>query len=160
MLVSFFESFKYVGHFVPIAVLRMILGFKIFSKAVEHYQGDFLKQPILAAMINEWLPQSSAPAWYIYYMDNFVVSNWQIFSYTITYIEFLIGVSFILGFFIRPVSIIGLLLSLNFLWISEPNISAFYGVLIILFIVLGWLGAGRCLGVDYFFYKRKRGIWW
>jgi thiosulfate dehydrogenase [quinone] large subunit len=30
----------------------------------------------------------------------------------------------------------------------------------VLFLVLAWLGAGRCLGLDYFFYKRDRGIWW
>jgi thiosulfate dehydrogenase (quinone) large subunit len=31
---------------------------------------------------------------------------------------------------------------------------------LVLFLILAWLGAGRCLGLDYFFYKRDRGMWW
>lgn len=160
MLVSFFESFKYIGHFVPIAVLRIFLGYFYFSSALEHYSGSFLTHPILADMINEWMGRSSAPQWYVYYMESFVVPNWAFFSYFITYIEFLIGISLLLGFLVRPIALVGVLLSLNFLWFSSPLLSHYYILQMFLFFILGWLGAGRCLGLDYFFFKRRRGIWW
>lgn len=160
MLVAFFESIKYVGHMFPLALLRVYMGYYFLLQAMQRYEGDYLVQPRLAATISEWLPFSSAPDWYRQILESTVVPNWQFFAYTLTYFEFLIGLSFIVGFLVRPIALVGVFLSLNYIYISGSHsldLSKFH---LITFLVLAWLGAGRCLGMDYFFFKRKRGIWW
>ena len=160
MIVAFLESVKYVGHFIPIAILRIYLGYYFFDLAYEHYTGDFLTQPHLAAMINEWLPTSPAPDWYMYFLENVVVPSWRFFAYLLTYLEFVIGLSLILGFLVRPMALLGFLVCLNYLYISSPDVANLYRLCMAVMITLSWLGAGRCLGIDYFFFKRQRGIWW
>jgi thiosulfate dehydrogenase [quinone] large subunit len=160
MLVSFLESIKYVGHLVPVAFLRIYVGWTFFSTAWSRYQDNYLTQPRIADAITEWAPRSAAPEWYKEFLDRVVVPNWQLFAYCVVYFGFLVGVSFILGFFVRPVALLGALLTLNFVFNSGPEIVELHKLHFVLFLILAWLGAGRCLGLDYFFYKRDRGIWW
>lgn len=160
MLVSFLESIKYVGHLVPIAMLRLYLGWSFFMTAWVRYQGDYLSQPRVAASITEWAPTSSAPDWYKDFLDKVVVPHWQLAAYCVVYLGFLVGISFLLGFFVRPVAILGALMALNFIYNSAPDIVELHKLHFVLFLIMAWIGAGRCLGLDYFFYKRDRGIWW
>ena len=160
MIVAFLESIKYVGHLVPMAILRIYLGYYFLLEAIEKYQGDFLLQPKLAAAITDFLPNSAAPVWYKHLLDQVVVPNWQIFAYIVTYFEFVIGLSFLLGLFVRPVALLGAVLALNYLFSSSVELATLYKLQIAVFLTMAWLGAGRCLGCDYFFFKRQRGIWW
>lgn len=160
MIVTFFESFKYVGHMFPLIVLRGYTALFFLGSAYEKYDGDFLFRPRLAATINEFLPLSEAPSWYQGVVESVVVPNWQIFAYLFTYCEFLIGLSLLLGFLVRPLCLLGLLLTGNYVYMLSPAESQTYQLLLTVFLVLGWIGAGRCLGFDYYFFKRQRGIWW
>lgn len=160
MLVAYLESMKYVGHFFPVAFLRIYLGWSFFSTAWQRYQGDYLSQPRIAAAITEWAPMSGAPDWYKDFLDTTVVPNWQFFAYCVVYFGFLVGISFILGFFVRPVALLAALVTLNFIFTSPPEALDLHKLHLILFLILAWLGAGRCMGLDYFFYKRDRGLWW
>ena len=160
MIVAFFESFKYVGHMFPMALLRIFMGLFFIGSGYDKYNGDYLFEPRLAASINSHLPLSSAPDWYKTVVETVVVPNWQIFAYTITYCEFLIGFGFLIGFLVRPLSLLGFLISLNFVYLSSPDVSLLYKTYLAMFATMAWLGAGRCLGFDYFFFKRQRGIWW
>jgi thiosulfate dehydrogenase [quinone] large subunit len=160
MFVSFFESFKYVGHLYPIAFMRIYIGYYFLNLALVRSAGEFLKQPRLAAIIMDNLPQSHLPAWYANILQYVVVPNWQFFAYFITYCEFLIGICLLLGILVRPVCILGVLLMLNFIYAGAASAVAMQETFLALFIVMFWVGAGRCLGFDYFFYKRQRGLWW
>lgn len=160
MFVAFFESIKYVGHLLPLAFLRIYVGYYFLQNAIEKLEGDYLLQPRLAAAINEYIPQSQAPIWYAQLLEGVVVPHWQIFAYTITYCEFVIGVSFLVGFLVRPVALVGAFLSLNYIVLSAPSLGELHKAYLAMFIILAWMGAGRCLGFDYFFFKRNRGIWW
>jgi thiosulfate dehydrogenase (quinone) large subunit len=160
VLVSFFESVKYVGHLFPIALLRVYLGYFYVNQAVARYGSDFLSQPRLAEDASHWLPRSPAPEWFKTLAHDWLVPNWQAAAYAITAGEALIGISFILGYLVRPFSLLGILLSLLLLWTNDPDALHFYQGTIAVHIVLAWLGAGRCLGMDYYFYKKHRGIWW
>lgn len=160
MWVAFFESFKYVGHMLPISLLRIYMGFFFLSSAIEKYNGDFLFQPRLAANISQWLPLSQAPEWYKNFAEAVIIPQWQVFAYTITYCEFLIGVGFLIGFLVRPLSLVGIFLCLNLIYVTSPDLSLLYKAYLVVFATMAWLGAGRCLGFDYFFYKRQRGLWW
>ncbi|MGZ3723583.1 MAG: hypothetical protein ACXVA9_11660, partial [Bdellovibrionales bacterium] len=80
MLVAYLESVKYVGHFFPLALLRIYLGWSFFSTAWTRFHSDYLTQPRIAAAITEWAPTSSAPEWYKEFLDKVVVPNWQVFA--------------------------------------------------------------------------------
>lgn len=160
MLVAYLESIKYVGHLFPLAFLRVYLGWSFLSTAWLRYQSDFLTQPRIAAAITEWTPLGSAPEWYKEFLDRVVVPNWQLAAYCIVYFGFLVGISFILGFFVRPVALLAALVTINFIYTSPPEVADLHRLHLVLFLVMAWLGAGRCMGFDYFFYKRDRGIWW
>lgn len=160
VLYAFFESVKYVGHLFPIALLRVFLGYFYINQALTRYGSDFLDQPQLAEAAMHWLARSSAPLWYQSLIQTVIVPNWKLFAIGITFSELAIGVSFLIGYLVRPMSLVGFLLSLNMLWLYGPETADYYRTLIAIFLTLAWLGAGRCFGLDYFFYKRQRGIWW
>ncbi|MCB0739248.1 MAG: hypothetical protein KDC92_17190, partial [Bacteroidetes bacterium] len=77
-----------------------------------------------------------------------------------TSLEFGLGICLLVGYLVRPASILAILLNLFLIWISPPHMALLYKTFIAVNITLGWLGAGRCIGFDYYFYKRMRGIWW
>ncbi|MFK8139484.1 MAG: DoxX family membrane protein [Bdellovibrionales bacterium] len=160
MVVSFLESFKYIGHFYPIAFLRVYLGFFYLEQALSKWNGDFIREPILTEMIGQWMESSSAPLWYQSLANSYFSEYWQSLSYTFTVLEFLVGISFILGYLVRPLGIVAAILALNFLWFSNPDQGLLYKTLIATNISLAWIGAGRCFGIDYYFYKKVRGWMW
>lgn len=161
MLVAFVESIKYVGHLLPIAFLRVFLGYYYFNQALINWHGDFLSQAYLAEDIRNFLPKSPAPEWYKIALESVVVPNWQFFATGIVVAQFAIGLSYIVGYLVRPCSLIGMILGFNLMLALGPHQSELQSTfMIVLHFILGWLGAGRCLGIDYYFYKRRRGIWW
>ncbi len=144
----------------PVALLRIYLGWSFLQVAWGRFQGDYLNQPRIAAAITDWSPSSRAPEWYKDFLDHVVVPNWQFFAYCVVYFGFLVGVSYIFGFFVRPISILAAIITLNFVIIGPSISTDFYKIQLVLFLGLAWLGAGRCMGLDYYFYKRDRDIWW
>lgn len=160
MFVAFFESVKYVGHLLPIAFLRVFLGYFYLEQALLKYKGDFLFRPRLAAQAVESLPSLQAPEWYRSVIETVIIPNWQVFAYVFTGVEFCIAVSYILGYVVRPVALMGVLLSLNLLILSGPASEDLHKTFLAIHILMAWVGAGRCLGFDYYFFKRRRGMWW
>ncbi len=171
MLVAFIESFKYVGHLIPIACLRIFLGGYYLKHSIAAFQSDFLTKAYLAEDVRNHLPLSTAPEWFRWFLENAVIPNWQVFAISVALSQAFIGVSYILGYLVRPAAIIGVVLSM-FL-IGAIGVGTVNGAgnlagialqattfMVVLHLVLGWIGAGRCLGFDYFFYKRHRGLWW
>jgi thiosulfate dehydrogenase (quinone) large subunit len=160
MLSAFLESVKYAGHLLPISFLRIFMGYYYLQNAIEKFSGDYLIRPRVAAKISEALPVSHVPLWYKYFLENFFIPHWQIFAFAITAAEFAIAVSFIIGYVVRPMALLGVLLSFNLLMISGPVSEDFHKTFLAIHLTLAWLGAGRCLGVDYYFFKKRRGVWW
>ena len=163
MIVAFVESVKYVGHLFPVAFLRIFLGYYYVNQALLAAQTGFLARPYLAEDIRAYLPRSTAPDWYRNMLTTIVVPDpyWQWFAYALVGGQILIGVSYILGYLVRPFAIVGIFITVNsMLAFGQLPSEAQLPFLLMLHLTLGWLGAGRCFGVDYFFYKRRRGIWW
>lgn len=160
MLVTFFESIKHVGHLFPVVILRIFMGFYFLNTAIANFNGAFLNRPLLAEMIRDWSPASTAPLWYKGLLDAIVLPQWQLVAYCIVYLQFVIGFSYIFGFFVRPVSVLGFLLAWNFIYWTPVEMQDFYRLQMAAFTVLCLIGAGRCLGIDSYFYKRNRGVWW
>jgi DoxX. len=160
MFVSFFESVKYVGHLLPISFLRIFLGYYYLETALVKYRGDFLTRPRIADQIAEWLPASHAPNWYKIFVSSQMIPNWQVIAFIILGLEFAIAISYILGYVVRPMALIAVLLCFNLLFISGPGSEDLFKTFLAIHFMMAWVGAGRCLGFDYYFFKRRRGIWW
>ncbi len=162
MMVAFLESFKYVGHLFPMVLLRAFIGWFYLKQALEKYSGEFLFKPVLSYQLSQWLPQSNTPIWYKAFIESYVIPspNWIIFAYSITALEFLIAASYLTGFLVRPLSILGAFLCFNLAMLSGPEQEPFLLTFFVIHLTMAWLGAGRCFGIDYYFYKRQRGIWW
>lgn len=160
MLIAFFESVKYVGHLLPISFLRIFLGYFYLEQALLKFQGDFLTRPRIADQMAEWLPSSHAPNWFKIFASSQMIPNWQTVAFIILGLEFAIGISYIIGYVVRPVALLGIFLCINMLFISGPAMEDLHKTFLAIHLILAWVGAGRCLGVDYYFFKRRRGFWW
>lgn len=171
MLVAFIESFKYVGHLIPVACLRIFLGGYYLKHSIAAFQSDFLVKAYLAEDIRNHLPLSTAPEWFRWFLENAVIPNWQVFAIGVALAQAFIGASYIIGYLVRPAAIAGVVLSAGLMGAigigSANGTGNLTGIglqattlMFVLHLVLGWIGAGRCLGFDYFFYKRHRGLWW
>ncbi|MES3036737.1 MAG: DoxX family protein [Bdellovibrionota bacterium] len=160
MLFSFFESIKYVGHLFPIAFLRIFIGVYYLQEALIKIQGDFLNRPLFAEQVAEWLPSSAAPQWYKYFISAQLIPHWMTLAFCIAALELSIGISYLFGYVVRPMALLAIFLTVNMVFFSNPVQEDYLKTLIALHVIFAWVGAGRCLGVDYYFYKRRRGIWW
>ncbi len=160
MILAFLESIKYVGHLWPISLFRMALGYVYLSQAIAKFQTGYLLYPYLNESVRNGLGFGHAPEWYRSFLENVVMVHWKIASYSYIGFGIMVGVSFLLGYLVRPVSFIALALTLHHLWLSGPELSAYFNLLLGAHLVMFMVGAGRCLGVDYYFYKSRRGLWW
>ena len=161
MILAFLESTKYVNYLLPMALLRIYLGCIFFFDALDKIQGDYLKATHLPIEIAEQISNQGPLSWYReLFFGATQYSAWPICSHLIVYCGFLIGLSFWLGFLVRPMSILGLLLCLHNIAISSPIAAELHQAYFIIFLITLWSGAGRSLGMDYFFYKRQRGWLW
>jgi thiosulfate dehydrogenase [quinone] large subunit len=171
MIVAFVESFKYVGHLIPVACLRIFLGGYYLKHGIASFQSDFLVKAYLAEDIRNHLPQNTAPEWFRWFLENAVIPNWQVFAVGLAVAQIFIGVSYIVGYLVRPAALVGILFSLGLM--GAIGVGGVHGsgniigislqattFMLVIHLVLGWVGAGRCLGLDYYFYKRHRGLWW
>jgi thiosulfate dehydrogenase (quinone) large subunit len=160
MLVAFFESVKYIGHLIPISFLRIFLGYVYFGQALKHFNTDFLWKPRLASTLTEIVNTVSISSWSKWQIENWMIPYWQGFAFSLTGIEFAIAISYLLGYVVRPIALIAVLLSFAQLSFAMPGEEIPLRLLVAIHLTLAWVGAGRCLGIDYYFYKRRRGIWW
>lgn len=160
MIISFFESIKYLGHLWPVCILRIWTGFYFLNAGLGKWSGQFLSEPKLLAIVNSWIENPAMAQGYRGFLEHWVIPHWQVFSYAVVIGEIAVGVSFILGFMVRPAALGGLLMNINFLFAAGMSSAAINKVFIVIHLTLFLLSAGRCLGIDYYFYKRVRGFWW
>jgi thiosulfate dehydrogenase [quinone] large subunit len=160
MLLAFFESVKYVGHLFPVSFLRVYLGYTYLNLGLSTYYSEFFKKPAVLEQLKTGLELGLVPEWYRYVIEMAIMPNWKIAAIVVMVLQGLVGVSFILGFLVRPMGVLAIAMSLHAVVMNRGIAVDFSKTLLAVNVILVWLGAGRCLGFDYFFYKRNRGIWW
>lgn len=160
MLLAFLESIKYSGHLLPVVFLRVFLGYYYLLQALAKYRGDFMTRPRIAEQISEFLPASAAPEWYKFFVTTWWIPNWQTLAFIITGLEFAIAISYLAGYVVRPMALVAALLSLQMHYIAPAGMDQLSITFVGIHLTLAWIGAGRCVGIDYYFFKRRRGIWW
>jgi thiosulfate dehydrogenase [quinone] large subunit len=160
MFAAFFESVKYVGHLLPLSFLRVFLGYSYLQTALIKFNSDFLQRPRLAGEIAEALPTLQAPLWYKNLIEAVFIPHWQTFAFIITGLEFALAFSYLFGYVVRPMAAVAAIMALNQLILAGPGNDEFPRLLLAIHLLMAWVGAGRCLGFDYYFFKRRRGLWW
>lgn len=160
MLVAFFESIKYSGHLVPVSFLRIFVGYYYLQVFFTKFSGDFLIRPRIAEMISQNLIASQAPEWLKWILNTYMVIHWQGFAFSLLAIELAIAISYIIGYVVRPVALLAAFMTILMLYLSPSASQDFLKILLATHFAFAWLGAGRCLGLDYYFFKRVRGMWW
>ena len=89
-----------------------------------------------------------------------MVSNWQVLAFAFLGIQMAISVSYIVGYVVRPMALLAALFTFQMLYLSPAGSQDLLKILLAVHIAFAWVGAGRCLGFDYYFFKRVRGFWW
>lgn len=160
MLYSFLESVKFTAHIFPLAILRIGIGSYFLNQSIDKLNTNYLVTPQLARTLNELLSSSQASVNFKYLISEAIIPSWQFFAYFLFFVQLFIGLSFVSGFLVRVSSILGIILCTFYLLMDVVSITPFYQILLLNFIAMGFIGAGRCLGADYFFYKRYNGWLW
>ena len=160
MFAAFFESVKYVGHLVPLSFLRVYLGYSYLQMALLKFNSDFLVRPRLAGEVAEILPGLQAPLWYKNAIESILIPHWQTFAFGVMGLEFAIAISYLFGYVVRPVAVLAAIMAFNQVILAGPEHDDLPRLLLAIHLLMAWVGAGRCLGFDYYFYKRRRGLWW
>jgi len=160
MLQAYFESIKYVGHLLPMSFLRIFLGYFYLDLVFKDWKSFILGVGGYSDIFVEALNKAQIPAWYRLLLSEQIIPHWQVYAFIIIGLQLAVGVSYIIGYVVRPISILAVFLCLNYLMIYPAEREIFFKLCIACHAILAWAGAGRCLGIDYYFYKRRRGLWW
>lgn len=160
MFVSFFESFKYTGHLWPVALLRIYAGFTFFNASISKIEQHYLSTPALPTVLQQWLQAGPHNEAYVHFLQTYVLTHWQLFSYLVVTGEFAVGLCYLVGFMVRPAAVVAIFLNYNFLLAGSPPTVIINKLFIAISLCLFFSAAGRCFGFDYYFYKKIRGFWW
>lgn len=160
MFQAYFESIKYVGHLLPISFLRIFLGYFYLDLAFKDWKQFIIGVGGYSDVFVDALNKAHIPYWFRLLLSEQIIPYWQLVAFIIIGLQFAVAISYIIGYVVRPVSFLGVLLCLFYILIFTVEQEIFYKLLIACHVLLAWVGAGRCLGIDYYFYKRRRGMWW
>ncbi|MDZ4676040.1 MAG: DoxX family protein [Oligoflexia bacterium] len=159
MLIAFLESMKYMGHLWPIALLRIYIGYYFLSESLTKFKSDFLEQSFLQDILQRWWVEGMPPET-VTFIQSWILPHWQIFNYVVVIGQLLVGIAYIAGFVVRPAAILAILLNSCFIVAGASEYLLTNKLLIAMHLTFLFIGAGRCFGFDYYFYKRVRGLWW
>ncbi len=160
MFLSFFESFKFLGHQWPLSLFRIFIGYVFLQAGIGKLQLHFLTEPVLQETIYKWMSQGIDNPSFLHFLQTVVLPHWQIFSYLVTFGELAVGLSYIFGFLVRPAAIAGIIMNFNFMMSAGFESQLLNQLLIGVHLIFFAAAAGRAIGFDYYFYKKVRGIWW
>jgi len=160
MVAAYLESIKYIGHLWPIALMRVFIGTLYAQLALGRLNEGYLDHPFLSEKMQIAGESFVAGGMYFEMLKSTIQNNWYLASAILIGCELLISGAYFIGFGVRVVGLLAMLLSIHsYLFFGAVGgESQFYLFYIHLMFVL--MGAGRCLGLDYYFYKSRRGILW
>lgn len=160
MFVAFLESIKFIAHLLPVSFLRIFMGYLYLEQARQHILLGWLDKPILSTKLSSLLMSVDFSPVTRNFIELWLIPYWLEVSFIIIAIEIAIGVSYLFGYLVRPLALFGVLLVLGQMTVVADHELLHLKVLLVIHFFLAWIGAGRVLGFDYYFYKRDRGLWW
>jgi len=155
------ESFRYTNHLWPVFLLRVYVASYFISDSIYRKATGYLEKPLLSAQVDASLLRlEDAPFFIKSFYLNFIQENWLFWSKALISFEWLLGLCLLLGILVRPAGLLALvhiyLLSFIALQTELSGLNQIFVMLLLLIL----FGAGRVGGLDYFFYKRRRGLIW
>lgn len=160
MLTSFLESIKYVGHLWPVTLLRIYMGYYFVKSAFGRMELGYLDHAYISEKLSLYEMNSLLATSYFNFLKFIVTEYWYLTSYVLIGMELLIGISFILGLGVRIGSLLGMFLAFNMMWFFDFSNQSAQLFILVIHALFFLLGAGRCLGIDFHFYKSRRGLLW
>ena len=160
MILAYLESIKYVGHLWPVALMRIVFGYQYLMMMVEKVNKGYLEHAYISERLVLDSEQVFIPAFYFELVKSLVQTQWFLVTYILIAMELVIGISYIIGFGVRLAAIVGMILSMHIYLFFDFPTSPAHIYLFYTHFFFCLLGAGRCLGVDYYFYKSRRGLLW
>lgn len=158
IFISYLESFKYVGHLWPVALIRLWVAAFYFQVVSSQIDKGLLSYPLLSEQLRLKTGGVDSLNNYVSACSELFQTQWEVFSYAIVILGGVASASYLIGYLVRPVALIMATVSLHMWLLFELHDSQL--VLMMLHLLFCLLGAGRCLGVDYYFYKSRRGLLW
>ncbi len=160
MILAYLESFKYVGHLWPVTFLRLVMSWQYLRMASTHFQAGYLQHPYLSEQLRLKMENLGVLNSYLHFWEVQIQENWLLMSMIVVGSEILIGFSYLLGYLVRPVSFWAAFLSIHLYWLVEAQGDSTQLFAFFMHVTFCLIGAGRCLGLDYYFYKSRRGLLW
>jgi NADH dehydrogenase len=157
-----------------IVVLRLAVGAGFVYQGYEKVQDEYLKpidpedterSPALKDRLARWMLHKSTIytpegevmrevrmfRWYQQFLEQAVLENVAVFSTLVAVGELAVGGLLILGFLVRAASFVGIVLCLNYLFVTwhllfpYPHLNI---LCVVILLVFALASAGRCLGID------------
>lgn len=160
MLTAFFESIKYIGHLYPIAVLRIYIGYFWFNEGMLKYKGDLFVSQLYVDDLSSKDLIFQLPELYQTLFKNVVAPYWSVWSHGFIFVEVVIGLGLMLGFLTRPLGVLAIVICIHYSMLGDELVALLYSTFSAILLTLVVVGAGRCVGFDYYFFKKNRGLLW
>ena len=144
----------------PVAIVRIALGYNYFTLVISRLQAGYLQHAYISERLRISDTDTSAGGLYFELFKTLVQSQWLLCTYVLIVFELLIATSYVSGFAVRIASLLGMILSMHIYFYFDFQTSPGQIYLFYVHFLFCLLGAGRCLGLDYYFFKSRRGLLW
>ena len=145
----------------PVALtllLRLVPGYLFLTAGISKFQNGWLTGGGLKASVEGFVTSGQPFEWYRSFLQDTVLSNESTFAYLLVVGEVAVGGLLLIGFLVRPASLVGMFLCLNYLCAKGSALVGFNVESLFLVILATCLlvNPGRVLGVDGYLYERLR----
>lgn len=141
-----------------VVILRLWIGYYLLQQGIRKYLRNFPHGDWITRQIGD-LDKIEIYSWYKTFLADYVVPHRELFGYLVMSGEILVGLCLVLGLLTRFSSIVGLFMLLNYHF--GPGMARGGAVLaqqqtfIVALVVIFLSNAGRTLGLDGLFFKKK-----
>jgi uncharacterized membrane protein YphA (DoxX/SURF4 family) len=138
-------------------LLRLIPGYLFLQAGIAKIQHGWPSAGLRAA-IEKWLASGGTYTWYEPFLTDVVLPNDRLFATLVLVGEIAVGSLLLIGFLVRPASLAGVFLVLNFLCAKGSSLVGLNveSLLLVILVTSMLVNPGRSLGVDGFLYERLR----
>lgn len=145
----------------PVALtllLRLVPGYLFLTAGINKIQSGWLTGGGLKSALETFLATAQPFDWYKGFMTDTVLQSEITFSYLLVIGEIVVGALLLIGFLVRPGSLVGIFLCLNYLCAKGGALIGFNveSLFIVILATCVLVNPGRALGVDGFLYERLR----
>ncbi len=124
----------------------LLAGWEKIKSPVWGTNGTALNGFVAGALTKSSGANPSVQGWYANFLKDFVLPHASLFSFFVTFGEFLVGLGILLGLFTGIAAGFGIVMNLNYLLAGTVSINPILGVFG-LFLVFAWRVAGQ-IGLD------------